>query len=283
MKCESDYTNWGIIDFFFFQGRQVDVHKDQCCKAMYNRSKLKWRLTQWMFDMSELWWQYNYASSQPYENHKTLTECNPVCLLLVPNVRNNKIDWCCSTHSVIGHLATIYKTRLTLQDSATDPPPPSKKIILPLHWSPTSPAFTFLHFTCTLKSISRSQAVSCLPQQEGKGFIPDLSIQNLWWKHHIRMRISPSTAAFSCQYQCANALCSPINPILTQHNLSNWQHHKIKLFKQDVNHLFTETVNITAFGTHNYSIINNLFPAIFWISVTVFTSCAGKASMLLLK
>lgn len=124
--------------------------------------------------------------------------------------------------------------------------------------SPTSPTFTFLHFTSTLKSISRTQAVSCLPQQEAKGFIPDLSIQNLWWKHHIRMWISPSTAAFSWQYQCTNAPCSLINPILTQYNLSNWQHHKIKHFKQDVKHLFTVTANFTAFGTQNCSIVNNV-------------------------
>jgi hypothetical protein len=97
------------------------------------------------------------------------------------------------------------------------------------------------------------------------------------------MWISPSTAAFSCQYQCTNGPCSLINPILTQYNLSNWQHHKIKHFKQDVKHLFTETANFTAFGTQNCSITNNLFPAIFRISVTVFASCAGKAGTLLPK
>ena len=69
-------------------------------------------------------WQYYYVNSQPYKNHKTLNECNSSCLLLVPNVLNKITDWCCSTHNVIGHLATIYKTWLTLQDIVTDPPSP---------------------------------------------------------------------------------------------------------------------------------------------------------------
>jgi len=47
--------------------------KTSAVKPCTTDPKLKWRLTQWMFDMSELWWwQYNYANSQPYENHKTL-------------------------------------------------------------------------------------------------------------------------------------------------------------------------------------------------------------------
>lgn len=95
-----------------------------------------------------------YANSQPYENHKTLTECNPFCLLLVPNVvLNNKItDWCCSTH-IIGHLATIYKTVLLT------PPHPTKKIF---HHHLHLPSFTLrVH----LSQLPGLKTISCLPHQ----------------------------------------------------------------------------------------------------------------------